>query len=74
MKKIILVLALLAALPQTKAIRILCTSAYTSYAMVVPDARSYAYLKDLTGRTFLRITFDDGSLLDVNAPETKIIK
>ena len=70
----IAIAAALAAAPQAKTLRVLCTSAYTSYTMEIQDVRSYAYLRDFNGRTFLRVTLSDGSLLDINAPETKILK
>lgn len=74
MKKTLIILALLAALAPAKTLRILCTNAYTSYTMTVQDVRSYSYLKDFNGRTFLRITLDNGNLLDINSAETKILK
>ena len=75
MKKfLILALLLLPAATQARTLRILCTNAYTEYTMAIPDVRSHAFLKDLTGRTFLRVTLDDGSLLDVNAAEIKVLR
>lgn len=76
MKKflILALLLLIPAITQARTLRILCTNAYTEYTMAIPDVRSHAFLRDLTGRTFLRVTLDDGSLLDVNAAEIKVLR